>query len=74
MEDLPFEFNRDGKQPLVKVSGIIPIKKAIEETEKQILSYAMAEYKTTRKIAKALDVNQTTIMRKLQKYKLQHSD
>jgi PAS domain S-box-containing protein len=70
IEDLPFHFNREGGQSIVKVSGIMPIKKAVEETEKQILSYAISKYKTTRKIAKALDVNQTTIMRKLHKYQL----
>ncbi len=52
----------------------MPIKKAVAETEKQILSYALAKYKTTRKVAKALDVNQTTIMRKLHKYQLEYSD
>ncbi|MEH7253812.1 sigma 54-interacting transcriptional regulator [Neobacillus niacini] len=74
IEDLPFQFNNEGKQPLVKVLGIMPIKKAVEETERQILSYALAKYKTTRKIAKALDVNQTTIMRKLHKYQFANSD
>lgn len=74
INDLPFQFNNGGKQPLVKVSGIMPIKQAVEETEKQVLSYALAKYKTTRKVAKALDVNQTTIMRKLHKYQLEHSD
>lgn len=70
MEDLPLHFNKETGQSLVKVSGIMPIKKAVEETEKQILSYALTKYKTTRKIANALDVNQTTIMRKLHKYQL----
>jgi PAS domain S-box-containing protein/TyrR family helix-turn-helix protein len=48
----------------------IPLKKAVEETEKHVLLYALSKYKTTRKMAKALGVNQTTIMRKLRKYKL----
>lgn len=46
------------------------LKKAVEETEKQLLTSALKQYKTTRKIAKALGVNQTTIMRKLHKYQL----
>jgi TyrR family helix-turn-helix protein len=74
MEDLPFHFNKEGRQAMVKVSGIMPIKKAVEETEKQILSYALTKYRTTRKIAKALDVNQTTVMRKLHKYQLTNEE
>ena len=68
MEDLPFTMDRrfHREQSL----QIMPLKKAVEETEKQILSNALLKYKTTRKMAKALGVNQTTIMRKLHKYNL----
>ncbi|MED3563345.1 sigma-54 interaction domain-containing protein [Bacillus xiapuensis] len=48
----------------------LPLKRAVEETEKLVLSYALKKYKSTRKMAKALGVNQTTIMRKLHKYQM----
>ncbi|MFT9850077.1 sigma-54 interaction domain-containing protein [Aneurinibacillus sp. REN35] len=73
IEDLPFHFNKEGRPSMVQVSGIMPLKQAVEETEKQVLSYALTKHKTTRKMAKALDVNQTTIMRKLHKYQLTSS-
>ncbi|WP_286228784.1 sigma-54 interaction domain-containing protein [Neobacillus mesonae] len=68
MEDLPFTI--DHRFYPEKSLQIMPLKKAVEETEIQILSNALSKYKTTRKIAKALGVNQTTIMRKLHKYNL----
>lgn len=43
---------------------------ALEQAEREILTRALAEYKTTRAIAKALKVSQPTIVRKLHKYDL----
>lgn len=43
---------------------------ALEQAEKEILSRALAEHRTTRAIAKALKVSQPTIVRKLHKYGL----
>ncbi|WP_240374139.1 sigma-54 interaction domain-containing protein [Bacillus piscicola] len=42
----------------------------LHETERKVLKAAAKKYKTTRSIAKALGVNQSTISRKLQKYQL----
>ncbi|MFP3416459.1 helix-turn-helix domain-containing protein, partial [Bacillus sp. SIMBA_074] len=58
----------------VNLTGIIPLKKALEETEKQLLSQALSTYKSTRKMAKALEVSQTTIMRKLGKYQFVYDE
>ena len=52
---------------------IMNLKKALEETEKQILKNATDKYKTTRQIARALGVSQPTIVRKMQKHKISGS-
>ncbi|RST71237.1 hypothetical protein D4T97_018885 [Siminovitchia acidinfaciens] len=52
------------------MKGIVPLNDAVESVEKQLLETAIARYKTSRKIAAALKVNQTTVIRKLKKYGL----
>ncbi|HYE82081.1 MAG TPA: sigma 54-interacting transcriptional regulator [Clostridia bacterium] len=47
------------------VNGIIPLREAVSEVEKQIISRAYKAYGNTYKIAEALGVNQSTIVRKL---------
>lgn len=71
-EGLPRHLSKSSgtKLPGVAVSGILQLNKAVEETERQILKLAITKYKTSRKIAKALGVNQTTIIRKIHKYDL----
>ncbi|MFE4352077.1 sigma-54 interaction domain-containing protein [Peribacillus butanolivorans] len=73
IEDLPSDLTYKDTA-LVNLTGIIPLKKALEETEKQLLSQALSTYKSTRKMAKALEVSQTTIMRKLGKYQFIYDD
>ncbi|MED4695193.1 sigma-54 interaction domain-containing protein [Peribacillus frigoritolerans] len=73
IEDLPSDLTYKDTA-LVNLTGIIPLKKALEETEKQLLSQALSTYKSTRKMAKALEVSQTTIMRKLGKYQFSYQD
>ncbi len=46
------------------------LKSAMEDFERQFLQQAKERWKTTERIAKALEVNQSTISRKLNKYKL----
>lgn len=58
-----------GPAQLVTVSGIIPLKEAIEEVEHILVSMAMERYGTTVKAAEALGVNQSTVARKLKKVK-----
>lgn len=52
----------------VSVLDICPLKEAVEELEKQLISMAYSRYKNTYKIAEVLDVNQSTIVRKIKKY------
>jgi len=55
----------------VSVSGVIPLKAAIDELEQQLVTMAMEQCGTTVKAAEALGVNQSTVVRKLQKLKEQ---
>lgn len=70
LEDLPsylIEALQDNKSK-VSVSGIIPLRDAVESVEKQILQKAYAQNRTTRQIAKELRVDAATIVRKAAKY------
>jgi transcriptional regulator with PAS, ATPase and Fis domain len=57
---------KDGQQ--FSVQGILTLKKAHEEVEKILILRARELYGSTYKIAEALGVNQSTIVRKLKKY------
>ncbi|PKM78064.1 MAG: AAA family ATPase [Firmicutes bacterium HGW-Firmicutes-15] len=50
------------------VSGIIPLRDAIESVEKQLIEKVYSKYQTTRQMAKELEVNASTIVRKAAKY------
>jgi len=52
----------------VQVARIVPFHEAIEEVEKQILSNAIHEYGSSRKIAAVVGVDQATVLRKMKKY------
>ncbi|HEX3012618.1 MAG TPA: sigma 54-interacting transcriptional regulator [Syntrophomonadaceae bacterium] len=54
----------------VFVQGVMPVEEAIEQVEKQILANALKEFKTSRKIASAVGLNQSTVVRKMKKYDL----
>lgn len=54
----------------VSVNRLIPIPRAIEEVEKQILSQALKHHNSSRKIAQVTGIDQTTVCRKLKKYDL----
>lgn len=45
-----------------------PLKKVVEEVEKQLLEKARKEYKTTTQMAEALGISQPSIVRKMKKY------
>jgi PAS domain S-box-containing protein len=54
----------------VYVVDICPLKEAVEELEKQLVTLAYARLKNTYKMAEALAINQSTVVRKIQKYQL----
>ncbi|MED0737458.1 sigma 54-interacting transcriptional regulator [Aneurinibacillus thermoaerophilus] len=52
----------------IKIKGLCPLKQAVEEVEKQLISMAYQKYENTYRCAEALKVNQSTIVRKMNKY------
>ena len=54
----------------IKVDGIMPLNDALDEVEHQILVSALDKYKSTRKIADALKITQSTVVYKLRKHNL----
>lgn len=70
MEHLPESFTVSAQSCCVQVSDIIPMKEAVDLVEQQLLTLAKQKYQTTIKIAEVLEVNQSTISRKMTKLKL----
>ncbi|WP_087972417.1 sigma 54-interacting transcriptional regulator [Oceanobacillus rekensis] len=69
VEDCIFQQQHIARSPRkVLVNGIVPLKDAIGEVEQQLITQAMALFRNTRKTASALGVNQSTVVRKMQKY------
>ncbi|MGB9826822.1 MAG: sigma-54 interaction domain-containing protein, partial [Desulfofundulus sp.] len=63
-------INSSGELPgKVYVLGICPLKQAVDEVERQLIMLASQRCKTTYEMASALQVNQSTIVRKIQKYR-----
>jgi len=54
----------------VYVLEICPLKEAVEELERQLVTIAYTRLKNTYKVAEALAINQSTVVRKIQKYHL----
>ncbi|WP_366922283.1 sigma 54-interacting transcriptional regulator [Metallumcola ferriviriculae] len=71
VEELPEHLQVKGRNgsPGLNLSGIMPLKDAMLELEKQLLSQALKEYGSTYKAAQALGVNQSTIVRKINRIK-----
>ncbi|SCZ06396.1 sigma 54-interacting transcriptional regulator [Alkaliphilus peptidifermentans] len=69
-KDLPLyllEGNYEMKNK-INIEGIIPIKEALETIERKLLERAYEKYSNTYEMAEALGVNQSTVVRKIQKY------
>jgi transcriptional regulator with PAS, ATPase and Fis domain len=63
----PFQSNSDHQE-------IIPLKEAVEQLERKLLLSAFQKYKTTRRVAKALKIDQSTVVKKAKKLKLEVHD
>lgn len=66
--------DEENRNRTILVNGIMPLKKAIEDVEAQLIENALKEHGTTRKAAKILGVNQSTIVRKIKSYNLGKPD
>jgi len=71
-EDLPSHMGdtAGASSSYIIVSGIIPLRDAIESVEKQLIERVYAKYRTTRQMAKELKVDASTIVRKAAKYNI----
>ncbi|GAU79023.1 sigma-54-dependent Fis family transcriptional regulator [Fusibacter sp. 3D3] len=67
VSDLPAQLLIKSKKE-VEVKEILPLKLAMEETEKNLILRAYKEFNSTYKAAEALGVSQSTVVRKLRKY------
>ncbi|MFA7078632.1 MAG: sigma 54-interacting transcriptional regulator, partial [Syntrophomonas sp.] len=77
-EDLPLHLknNAANKQenPKISLSGIMPLREAVEVVEKQLLEKAYSRHKVTREVAKQLEVDPSTVLRKAAKYGISPGD
>ncbi len=75
-DNLPLHLKKDSpeKHPQIKVSGIMPLREAMEAVEKQILEQAYSRYKATREVARQLEVDPSTVLRKAAKYSISPGD
>ncbi len=64
-------YLQEKANPVMGVEDIIPLREASEMVEKQLILKALARFKSTRKAARVLGVDHSTIVRKLLKYQLQ---
>ncbi len=73
INDLPPKIlnNKDVNKELeVQIQEIVPLNKLLSEAEEKLLNKAVKKYKTTRKVAKALGISQTSVVRKMKKYNI----
>jgi len=58
----------------VVLNRVVPYKQAVEELEALLLERAFGEHGSTRKVARVLEVNQSTIVRKMKQYQITRYD
>lgn len=73
-EHLPDFLKEEKSHKLITFDSLVPLKTAVEEVEHQILAMALEKYGSTRAMARALGVNQSTIVRKMRQYRMDKSD
>ncbi len=71
VNDLPINILNDISQPQGG-SELMPLREALENTERKLLEKAIANYSSSYKIAEVLKINQSTVVRKLKKYGIKH--
>lgn len=70
LKHLPIQIKSQIVPETLNIMGDSGFKTIIEQTERQLLKKALLNHQSTRDIAKAMKVNQSTIVRKLKKYNL----
>jgi PAS domain S-box-containing protein len=69
-EDLPPEIEAGESRPDDDLREVRPLKEAIERLEERMVRQALARYKSSTGVAKALGISQPTAWRKIQQYAL----
>jgi len=70
-ENVPFCLVKSSNRDItLTLHNILPIQKAVELIEKELLAKALQVHLSTRKAARVLGVSHPTIIRKLQKYQI----
>lgn len=70
LADLPaYLFNQRSYSPGISVRGVLPIRNAFLEMERQLIKNALQEFGSTYKAAKALGIDQSTLVRKMNRLK-----
>ncbi|MEW6425202.1 MAG: sigma 54-interacting transcriptional regulator [Bacillota bacterium] len=73
LADLPRHlFAHLDHSPSVRVRGVLPLRQAVLELEEQLIQNALREYGSTYKAAKALNIDQSTLVRKVRRIKTNH--
>lgn len=67
LKDLPPDLlpNLNGGAGRIIVNGILPLKQAVREVERQLIEQGLATFGSTSKVAEVLGVHQTTVIRKM---------
>ncbi|MEW6274933.1 MAG: sigma 54-interacting transcriptional regulator [Bacillota bacterium] len=73
LADLPRNlFEHLDYAPNIQVRGVLPLRQAVLELERQLIQNALREYGSTYKAAKALNIDQSTLVRKVRRIKTNH--
>lgn len=71
-ENVKFALNRDIKRKIIDENQVKPLNCLIEELEKEVILRLYSKYKSTYKVARALEISQSSVVRKIKKYKTSH--
>jgi len=72
LDELPIHIvNSKFKNIEVNINKLIPLKEAKEIMEREVVVNALRKYRSTKKVAAALKMDNSTIFRIMKKYKLQ---
>ncbi|WP_206808925.1 sigma-54-dependent Fis family transcriptional regulator [Paradesulfitobacterium ferrireducens] len=70
LSQLPPVFQRQGSEEGgVSVHSLMPLKEAVMEVERQLIEKALKKYGSTYKAAEALGVNQSTVVRRMARFR-----
>jgi transcriptional regulator with PAS, ATPase and Fis domain len=72
VNDLPISLDRSHAHNTGD-SESISLRCAVEDTERKLLQYAFSRYKSTYEVARVLEINQSTVVRKAAKYGITRS-